>query len=50
MNFLYYKGKRTKVSDVKQYEDKGIRFDYEKFKVDFHSSLIGNEENIKDSR
>lgn len=47
---MYYKGKRTKVSDVKQYEDKGTRFDYEKFRVDFQSSLIGSEENIKDSR
>lgn len=47
---MFYKGKKQDVSIVKQREDKYSRFDYGKFRVDMASGIIGQEENIKDSR
>jgi hypothetical protein len=47
---LYYKDKRPEVSSVKQREDKYSRFDYGKVRVDFSSGLVGENQNIKDSR
>lgn len=46
---LFYKYRPKKVSTVFQREEKAFRYDYEKFKVDYDSALIGGE-NIKDSR
>lgn len=47
---MYYEAKRQRISTVSQREDRNLRFDYEKFKVDYQSALIGGEEKIKDSR
>lgn len=47
---LYYDAKRCQISKVSQREDRCLRFDYEKVKIDYQSALIGGEEKIKDSR
>jgi hypothetical protein len=38
------------VSNVKQSEDKFIRFDYSKVIINFTSGIIGGEGNMKDCR
>lgn len=47
---LYYDAKRQQISNVSQREDRCLRFDYEKVKIDYQSALIGGEEKIRDSR
>jgi hypothetical protein len=47
---LFYKGKHIDVSNIKQKEDKYERFDYGKVRVDYSSLIVGENENIKDSR
>lgn len=47
---MYYKRKKHDVSSVKQSEDKYTHYDYGKVHVDYSSGLIGENENIKDSR
>jgi hypothetical protein len=47
---LYHKTKRQQVSTMNQKEDKNTRFDYGKTRVDFSSGIVGENENIRDSR
>lgn len=48
--FVFYKIKRQDILNLKQQEDKDIRYDYGKVRVDVSSGLIGENEKIKDSR
>lgn len=47
---MFYKLKRQDISNLKQREDKNLRYDYGKVKVDLASGLVGENEKIKDSR
>ncbi|SKA79637.1 hypothetical protein SAMN05443428_103103 [Caloramator quimbayensis] len=47
---MFYKIKRQDILNLKQQEDKDIRYDYGKVRVDVSSGLIGENEKIKDSR
>ncbi|MCX7883774.1 MAG: hypothetical protein N2448_01880 [Caloramator sp.] len=47
---MFYKSKRQDISNLKQIEDKSLRYDYDKVRIDFSSGLIGENEKIKDSR
>lgn len=47
---MFNNAKKQAVSTVKQREDRFSRYDYGKVRVDMASGLIGENENIKDSR
>jgi hypothetical protein len=47
---LYYKRKKQDIYAARQNEDKNTHYDYGKVHVDYSSGLIGENENIKDSR
>lgn len=47
---MYSKFRTQEVSTVKQREDKNTRYDYGKVRVDLASGLVGENENIRDSR
>lgn len=47
---MFNDNKRQDVSNVKQKEDKFLRYDYGKVKVDFSSGIIGENEKIRESR
>ncbi|WP_159945773.1 hypothetical protein [Caloramator fervidus] len=47
---MYYEHKKIEVSTIKQKEDKLLRFDYDKCKVNLESFIIGENEKIKEAR
>lgn len=50
VDLLHHKIKCHNVSNVKQKEDRYLRFDYSKISVNVTSGIIGIEGNMKDCR
>jgi hypothetical protein len=48
--FMFNNHKRSDVSTVRQKEDKLLRFDYDKNKIDLNSFIVGENEKIKEVR
>ncbi|CCJ34233.1 hypothetical protein [Caloramator australicus] len=47
---MFNNHKKSDVSTVRQKEDKLLRFDYDKNKIDLNSFIVGENEKIKEVR